>query len=185
MDLTEKTLESVVVYDGRILRVEKDWAELPGGKTAVREVVRHPGCVVVLPLEEDGTVVLVRQYRYALAIELLEVPAGKMEPGEAVLTAAARELEEETGYTAEEFISLGACYPSPGFCDEVFHLFLARKLKEGDSHPDEDEFLDVVKIPFERLMELVMNDELRDAKTIITILKAKAFLDRDITEELR
>ena len=180
MDLTEKTLESTTIFEGKIMTVLLDKAELPNGNTAAREVCVHPGGVGVLPLEEDGTVTLVRQYRYPFHELLLEIPAGKLDHGaESVELAARRELSEETGLEAGEMIYLGKMYASPGFCTEVLHMYLARNLKQADCHPDEDEFLDIVKMPFEELLEQVMAGEIAEAKTVATTLKTKLFLERE------
>ena len=180
MDLTEKTLESTTIFEGKIMTILYDKAELPNGKTAPREVCIHPGGVGVLPLDKDGTVSLVRQYRYPLHELLLEIPAGKLDHGaEDQELAARRELSEETGLEAGEMIYLGKIYASPGFCTEALHMYLARDLKQADSHPDEDEFLDVVKMSFDELLEQVMSGEITDAKTVATVLKTRLFLDRE------
>ena len=178
MELTEKKVTSEVVFQGQILTVLRDTAELPNGKTAEREVVRHPGGVAVLPLDEDGNVLLVRQFRYPFGRVLLEIPAGKLDRGEEPLHAAARELEEETGVQAEELISLGSIYVSPGFCDEELHLYLAQGLKQGKSHPDEDEFLAPERVPCEVLTEQIMSGAIHDGKTVAAVLKAKLYLER-------
>ncbi|MCI8594619.1 MAG: NUDIX hydrolase [Oscillospiraceae bacterium] len=177
MDLTEKTLESTVAYEGVIVTVQRDRAELPNGKTAVREVVRHPGGVAVLPLCSDGTVLLVRQYRYPFGEVLTEIPAGKLDKGEEPLHAAVRELREETGLTAGKLTSLGSVYASPGFCDEELHLYLAQDLHQGEAQPDEDEFLAPVRLPFQELAEQVLAGEVKDAKTVAAVLKAKLLLN--------
>lgn len=179
MDLTEKTLESSTIFQGKIMTVLLDTALLPNGRTASREVCLHPGGVAVLPLKADGTVRLVRQYRYPLHQLLLELPAGKLDQGEEHRPAAIRELSEETGLEAGELIYLGKIYASPGFCDEELHMYLARDLKQAQSHPDEDEFLDVVDMPFDQLVEQVMSGEISDAKTVAAVLKTKLFLERE------
>ncbi len=180
MDLTEKTLESTTIFEGKIMTILYDQAQLPNGKVAAREVCLHPGGVGVLPLDKDGTVSLVRQYRYPLHELLLEIPAGKLDHGaEDQDLAARRELSEETGLEAGELIYLGKIYASPGFCTEALHMYLARDLRQSDSHPDEDEFLDVVKMSFDELLEQVMSGEITDAKTVATVLKTKLFLERE------
>lgn len=180
MDLTEKTLESTTIFEGKIMTILLDKAQLPNGKTAAREVCVHPGGVGVLPLEADGTVTLVRQYRYPFHELLLEIPAGKLDHGaESVELAARRELSEETGLEAGEMVYLGKLYASPGFCTEELHMYLARDLKQADCHPDEDEFLDVVKMPLDELLERVMSGEIADAKTVAATLKTKIFLERE------
>ena len=169
MELTEKTLTSREVYRGRILRVREDTVRLPNGKTAEREVAEHPGGVGILALD-GGDVLLVRQYRYAFSRVLTEIPAGKREPGEEPFVTAQRELREEIGATAGKWTELGA---SPGCYGEVLYLYMAQELTFGDTHPDEDEFLDVVRMPFDRAVELCMTGELTDAKTVIALLKGK------------
>lgn len=177
--LTEKTLESTKIFEGKIMTILLDTALLPNGNTASREVCLHPGGVAVLPLRADGTVSLVRQYRYPLHHTMLELPAGKLDPGEDHSVAAQRELSEETGLTAGDLTYLGKIYASPGFCDEALHMYLGRDLTESESHPDEDEFLDVVTMPFDELLEQVMSGEITDAKTVATVLKTKLFLERE------
>lgn len=172
MELTEKTLASREVYRGRILRVREDTVRLPNGKTAEREVAEHPGGVGILALD-GGDVLLVRQYRYAFSRVLTEIPAGKREPGEEPFVTAQRELREEIGATAGKWTELGALIASPGCYGEVLYLYMAQELTFGDTHPDEDEFLDVVRMPFDRAVELCMTGELTDAKTVAAVLKGK------------
>lgn len=172
MELTEKTLTSREVYRGRILRVREDTVRLPNGKTAEREVAEHPGGVGILALD-GGDVLLVRQYRYAFSRVLTEIPAGKREPGEEPFVTAQRELREEIGATAGKWTELGALIASPGCYGEVLYLYMAQELTFGDTHPDEDEFLDVVRMPFDRAVELCMTGELTDAKTVTALLKGK------------
>ena len=177
MDLTEKTLESHVLYEGKIIRVRKDTALLPNGNQAPREVVEHPGGVGIVPLDSDGCVLMVRQFRYPLGKTLLEIPAGKMEPGEDPQVCAERELSEEAGASAGKLTYLGYAYVSPGFCDEAIHLYLAEDLTFGQTHPDEDEFLRLERIPFQEMVHRIMNGEIEDAKTVAAVLKAKVLLD--------
>ena len=176
MDLTERKVSGETVFEGRIVRVTVDQARLPDGKLAVREVVYHPGGVAILPLDENNNVTLVRQYRYPIGQLLLELPAGKLDPGEDHRPAAARELSEETGLEAGELTYLGYILASPGFCDEALHMYLARKLTRKQRHPDEDEFLDVVSMPFDQLLSQVMDGTITDAKTVATVLKVKVLL---------
>ena len=176
MDLTERTLESRSIFEGKIVTLLVDQAELPDGKQASREVVLHPGGVAILALDEADNVALVRQYRYPLHGLLLELPAGKLDPGEDHRPAAIRELSEETGLEAEELTYLGCLLASPGFCNERLHLYLARGLSRAESHPDDDEFLNVVTMPFDRLLEQVMDGTIEDAKTVAGVLKTKVLL---------
>ena len=177
MDLTEKTLESTTIFEGKIMTVLLDKAQLPNGNTAAREVCIHPGGVAVLPLRADGTVSLVRQYRYPLHKLLLELPAGKLDHGaEGALEGAKRELSEEAGLEAADWTYLGYILVSPGFCDEALHMYLARDLTRTGQHLDEDEFLDVVTMPFDQLLEQVMDGTITDAKTVAITLKVKVLL---------
>ena len=178
MDLTEHTVESKTIFEGKIVKLTLDQARLPNGALASREVVYHPGGVAVLALDEDRTVTLVRQYRYPIHRELVELPAGKLDHGaeEDRLLGAKRELSEETGLEAEEWTYLGYTLASPGFCDEALHMYLARGLRRSKQHPDEDEFLDVITMPFDQLAEQVMDGTITDAKTVATTLKVKVLL---------
>lgn len=173
----EKTIEKNTVYEGVIVNVRRDKAELVNGNVVGREVVEHPGGVTVIPVEPDGTVWCVRQFRYPFGREMLEVPAGKLERGEDPFECAVRELSEETGLTADEFVYLGPCCTSPGFSTEVLHIYLALGLHQGAMHLDPDEFLNVEKYGLEELADRVMSGEIDDAKTIIAVLKAKRYLE--------
>ena len=178
MDMTERTAEHTRPYEGVIVNVDLDKVELPNGRIAKREIVRHPGGVAVVPLNDDGTVTLVRQYRYAFSQVLTEIPAGKLDPEEEPRAGALRELGEEVGARVGELIDLGTMYPSPGFSHEVLYLYLARDITYGDCHPDEDEFLEVVRVPFDTLVEQVMGGEIKDGKTIAAVLKTKVYLQK-------
>lgn len=177
MDMTEKTLASREVYRGRIIRVREDTVLLPNGKEGRREVVEHPGGVGILALDGDD-VLLVRQYRYAFSRVLTEIPAGKREPGEEPSVTARRELKEEIGAEAEKWTELGALIASPGCYGETLYLYLAQELTFGATHPDEDEFLDVLRMPFDQAVARCMRGELTDAKTVAALLKAKILLKR-------
>lgn len=173
----EKTVSTSEKYSGVIVRVKLDRAELDNGAIVSREVVEHPGGVTVLPVEEDGTAWCVRQFRYPFGRELLEAPAGKLEPGEDHRLCAARELGEETGLTADELIYLGGACTSPGYSTEVLHIYLALGLHRGEMHPDENEFLSVEKHSLKELADMVMSGEIDDAKTIVAVLKAEKYLE--------
>ena len=177
MDYTEKTLSREEIYKGRVVELHNDRILLPDGRESTREVMEHPGGVTVIPVDEQGMVTCVRQYRYPMGRHLLEVPAGKLEKDEDPLECAVRELSEETGLTAEKFIDLGRIYPSPGYSAEILYIYLALGLHPGEMHPDEGEFLDVEQYPLSALAEMVMRGELCDAKTVAAVLKAKRFLD--------
>lgn len=178
MDLKETMVSSQTIFEGKIIKVTLDQARLPDGSLAPREVVYHPGGVAVLALDDDNTVYLVKQYRYPIQQLLLELPAGKLDHGveENVLLGAQRELSEETGLEAAEWTYLGHTLASPGFCDEALHMYLARGLTRKGQHLDEDEFLDVVTMPFGQLVEQVMDGTITDGKTVSTTLKVKVLL---------
>ena len=176
MELTERKIKELSRYNGLILDVRVDEIALPDGRSAKREIVEHPGGVTVLPMDAQGMVYCVRQYRYAFEREMLEVPAGKLEPGEEPDSAAKRELSEETGITAGRWDDLGVIQTSPGFCTEQLYLYLARDLHFGSAHPDEGEFLSVEKHSLTELAELAMHGGLVDAKTVAAVLKAERLL---------
>jgi len=175
----EKLKESFIsreeIYDGAVLKVVRDKVSLPNGAEAYREMCLHVGAVAVLPLLEDGRVIMERQYRYAHGRVFLEIPAGKLDaPDEIPLSAAQRELREETGAVAERYTYLGRIDTTPALINEKIHLYLAEGLTFGERELDEDEFLDVELIPLEELYEMVMRGEIADAKTQIAVLKAHA-----------
>lgn len=176
-DLTETVLSRRDVFQGRIVSVHVDEVTLPNGTQAQREVVDHCGGVAILALDERGNVLTVTQYRYVFGQELMEIPAGKLERGEEPSSAALRELLEETGAVPDEFLPMGKILPSPGCFGETLYLFLARGLHFGDSHPDEDEFLRVDRIPFDEMVHRILSGEITDAKTVAAVLKAKYLLD--------
>ena len=175
--MKEFAIHQETIFSGKVLHVRVDQVELENGRQSTREICLHPGGVGVLPLTEDGNVVLVQQFRYAYGEDLWEIPAGKLEPGEDPAVCGARELKEETGYTAQELIPLGCIYPSPGYVDERLYIFLAKGLSEGEASPDEGEFLNVKKIPFKDLLAQVMRDEIHDAKTVTATLKTARILE--------
>lgn len=172
MDLRETTLSARYGFEGKIINLRVDEARLPDDTVATREVIEHPGGVGVIALTDEGEVLLVRQFRYPYGEVTTEIPAGKRDRGETPLETGKRELAEETGATADNFIPLGVVYPTPGYCDEVIHLYLATGLHFARMHPDEDEFLDVMRLPLAALVDRVMAGEIPDAKTQIAALKA-------------
>ena len=176
MELKEKTLRTTTMFDGKIIHVRRDDVELPDGKRSFREVVDHNGGVCVLALDGDNNALLVSQFRYPYMEVLREIPAGKLEKGEDPELAARRELREETGAIPGSFCSLGELYPSPGYCGEIIRMYLARELTFGDSALDEGEFLNLERVPFDTLVEQVLSGQIRDAKTIAAVLKAKLLL---------
>ncbi len=176
MDLIEKKLSSEEIFNGVAIHLYRDEILLPNGNKGVREVIRHPGAVCVLPITEDGNVIFVNQFRYALNKVTLEVPAGKLEPNEDPLEAGLRELSEETGLSAEKVDYLGDLYTTPALIDEVIHMYLARGLSKGEQHLDEDEFVNTLEMPLDKAIEMVMNGEIKDSKTQTILLKAKLFL---------
>ena len=176
-DLTETMLSREDKFKGRVVSVHVDQVQLPNGKTAPREVVDHAGGVSVLALDENNNVLTVTQYRYVFGRNLLELPAGKLDPNEDPATGALRELKEETGAIPGEFLSLGEILPSPGCFGEVLYLFLARNVTMGEQHLDEDEFLNVDRIPFDEMVRRCLSGEIQDAKTVVVVLKTKLLLN--------
>ena len=177
MDFFEKQIETTTLFRGLIVNVRRDLAELQNGAKVPREVVEHPGGVGIVPLTADKKVLMVRQYRYPVEEVLLEIPAGKLDDGEQPLECAVRELSEETGHTAGKFIDLGAIYPSPGFCRETLYVYLALDLEKGEMHLDENELLSVEPVEIDVLIDMIMENKLPDAKSVIGIMKAKKYLE--------
>lgn len=178
MHLEEKQVSSELKYDGKIVKLYCDIAELENGNNVRREVIKHPGGVCVVALCEDNNVLFVRQFRYPHGRVLLEIPAGKLEYGEDHRTCGLRELKEETGCTCDSFEYLGCLLPTPAYDTEVIHMYLARGLHSGEQNLDNDEFLDVEKIPLDKAVEMIMNNEIADAKTQVAILKTKFLLSK-------
>lgn len=175
MELEETTVSSRLIFDGKVVHLYKDTVRLPNGAESVREYVKHVGAVCILPLTDDGEVILERQYRYAVRQILTEIPAGKLDaPGEDPLEAARRELREETGATAREMIPLGDYYGSPAVMGERIRMFLARGLTFGETEFDEDEFLEVFRLPLAEAEAAVLRGEIPDGKTQAAILRAAA-----------
>lgn len=175
MELEEKTVSSRLIFDGKVVHLYKDTVRLPDGAESVREYVKHIGAVCILPLTDDGEMILERQYRYAVRQILTEIPAGKLDaPDEDPLEAAKRELREETGATAREMIPLGDYYGSPAILGERIRMFLAKGLTFGETEFDEDEFLEVFRLPLDEAEAAVLRGEIPDGKTQAAILRAAA-----------
>lgn len=178
MHLFEKTESSELIFDGKIITVKKDTARLENDETVNRELVVHPGGVCVVPINDSGEILMVKQFRYPFQTVLTEIPAGKLEVGEDHREAGLRELKEETGAVCEKFEYLGVCYPSVAYLTEKIHMYMAMGLSFEQQQLDDDEFLDVVKVRLEDAVEMVMNGELPDAKTQCAILKAARLLGK-------
>lgn len=179
-NLTEVRTDSEEIYDGAILHVYKDTVTLPNGRQAGREVIRHVGAVAVVPITDDGKVIVERQYRYPLDMVITEIPAGKLDGKEEDrLSAAMRELKEETGITADEWTEIGLYYPAAAYTDEKITIYAAKGLHFGEQKLDDDEFLNVEAVPLKELLEDVMAGKITDGKTQVAILKA-AMLEKII-----
>ncbi len=178
MRLDEKMISSEEIFNGVAVHLVKDEILLPNGNKGIREVVRHPGAVCVIPVTDEGEVIFVNQFRYAIGRVTIEVPAGKLEKGEDPTEAALRELSEETGITAGKIESLGAIYTSPAIIDEIIYMYIATDLKQGEQHLDEDEFVNVVKMPLSEAVDMVMHGKIMDAKTETIILKTEKYLGK-------
>ena len=176
MNLEEKQLSFEYKFEGKIIKLRVDQALLPNGATATREVVEHNGGICVVPLTDKNEVLMVEQYRYPYSEVVLEIPAGKRDGNEEPLEGGKRELKEETGAVAENYTFLGELYPTPGYCGEIIYMYLATGLSYGETDPDEDEFLNLKKIPLETAVEMIMNGEIKDAKTHAAILKVERML---------
>ena len=169
--LIEKKVSSENVFDGVLLHVYKDKIELPNGNDAVREYIKHQGAVCVVPVTDEMEVVAVKQYRYPIGRVTIEIPAGKLDAGEDILDAAKRELSEETGVESADIEYIGGLYPSVAYTDEIIHMYVAKNLVYGEAHTDDDEFLNVVKIPLKEFVQMVMDGQIQDSKTMAAILK--------------
>ena len=176
MTFEEKTLKSEKIYKGAIINLRRDKVTVQGG-TSYREIIEHNGGAVIAALTEDNKLVMVRQYRKPADKVMLEVPAGKIDPGEKPLEAAVRELKEETGYTAEKVEFLTQFYPSVGYSEEVLYLYLCTGLTPGETNFDENEAIDIEEVELDRLFKMAMSGEIDDAKTLIAILMVKALTD--------
>ena len=170
--LEERKLNSEKIFDGEVLHVIRDTVELPNGKSATREVIRHVGAVGIVPMTENGAVVIERQYRYPIDQVITEIPAGKLDdPSEDRLEAARRELQEETGLTAESWTYIGEYHPAAAYSDERITLYLARGLTQGERNLDEDEFLNLEEVPLEKLIQDIMDGRITDGKTQTALMR--------------
>lgn len=175
--LGERAVSSEDIFDGFILHVKKDTVALPNGNTATREIIRHIGAVCVVPLTKDNKVIMERQFRYPIDSVITEIPAGKLDSrDEDRLSAIKRELREETGYIADDWLNMGVYYPAPAYSDEKIDMYLARGLHKGERELDEDEFLNIYEIPIEALVSDIMSGRITDGKTQVAVLKAAKIL---------
>ncbi|MEJ5252993.1 MAG: NUDIX hydrolase [Chthonomonadetes bacterium] len=168
--MQEEVIRSERIFQGRVVNLRVDTVRLPNGRLSQREIVEHRGAVAIVPMLDDETVLMIKQFRLAANEELLEVPAGTLEPGEAPEVCAARELEEETGYRAGTLRPLFSQYLAPGYSQEILHVFLAQNLERTAQQTEEDENVEVVPMPIGRAVELVLSGEIKDAKTIAALL---------------
>ena len=178
MELNEVTLSREDIFKGRVFEIHKDIVKLPDGTQAYREVVEHTGGVCIAAVDEDNHIFLVEQFRYPIKKITLEVPAGKLEFNEDPLKAAIRELSEETGFSAGNIVKIGSFYPSPGFCSELLHFYLATDLVQGEQHLDEGEFLRCIRMPLKEAVEKVLSDEIDDGKTKALIMLADRIINK-------
>jgi ADP-ribose pyrophosphatase len=177
-DLTEHFVSGSRVYDGALLKVHRDVVRLPDGSQGAREYIRHPGAVAIVPLFDDGAVLLERQFRYPHAREFIELPAGKLEPGEPHLDTAKRELLEETGHVAAEWTRLGVIHTAIAYTDEAIELYLAKTLSVGTAKLDAGEFLEILTVPFAEAIAMVRDGRITDVKTVAALLWVDRFVER-------
>ncbi|MBR2885234.1 MAG: NUDIX hydrolase [Clostridia bacterium] len=180
MDFTEKTIKKDYKFNGEVISLRVDTVTTPSGNTATREIVEHPGGVCVVPLDKDGNVIMEWQYRRPFDMNVFEIPAGKLYKGEDPLECGKRELEEETGMCANTYIYLGKMLPTPGFCGEILHMYLALDLYEGKINRDEDEFMEIVRVPLSELVDKVLSGEIIDGKTALALMKVNEMKNRGL-----
>lgn len=173
MDLVEKKRGEELVFDGTLLKVRRTRVELPDGQEAVREWINHPGAAAVIPLFANGDTILVRQFRYPMGRVTLEIPAGKIDPGESTRDCAIRELSEETGLVGGELIEVGAVATTPGFTNEVIHLYVCRGPSPGTAHPDAEEFINCLRLPVAEVFQRIADGQIQDGKTVTAFLLAR------------
>lgn len=168
----EKTIQTEQIYNGKVISLQVDEVTLPDGKTSKREIIKHPGAVAIIPVTKDNKIVFVEQYRKPLEKSLVEIPAGKLEPGEDPEATAIRELEEETGYTTNELTFVTSFYTSPGFADELMHIYVSDKLERVKEKVDgdEDEFIEILELTLSEAKQYVLENRIHDAKTNYAIL---------------
>ncbi|MFS8541858.1 MAG: NUDIX hydrolase [Tissierellales bacterium] len=179
MTFEEKTMKSEKIYEGKIINLRIDTVELPDKKYSKREIVEHPGAVGIVPITDDGCMILVKQYRKSVEKFLLEIPAGKIEINEEPKETGLRELAEETGYKANKMEYLFEFYTSPGFSNEKIYLFLATELEKGEVKPESDEYIKVEKYKIEELVDMVIRGEINDGKTIVAIFYAQKYINKN------
>ncbi|MCT4606798.1 MAG: NUDIX hydrolase [Marinisporobacter sp.] len=173
----EITIKSEQIFEGKMINLRVDTVSLPGEKEATREIVEHPGAVAVVPITEDNKIIMVKQFRKPVERILLEIPAGKIDKGEAPLVCAKRELKEETGYESKDIKFLFSFYTSAGFSNEVIHLYLAKDLVSGEACPDEDEYIELEYMKINELVKMIYDGKIKDSKTIMAILAVKDLLE--------
>ena len=181
MELIEKTKESTLIFDGKVVHLYRDIVTLPNGGESIREYVKHVGAVCIIPVTDSGDVILEKQYRYAVGETLIEIPAGKLDSADEIPhQAALRELREETGIVPKDLIDMGIYYGSPAIMGEKIHMYMARGLQFGKDDLDADEFLEVLTIPLEKAVELVLQGKITDGKTQTALLRAKMMIDHGL-----
>ena len=175
MTLEEKKLTSTLKHQASFFQVYQDKVELPNGNHAYREYIKHPGAVAIVPLFENGDTLLLRQYRYPIQEVLLEIPAGKIDPGETPEETAARELAEETGYQSLKITKLICFFVCPGYSNETMDCYIAENLNPSQKKPEQDEFLDIIKMPLREALEKIKTQEIKDSKSILSLQQAKSY----------